>query len=214
MQTAEAQFHDNHLALAKRLFAVHTVDAAFLALKAALVCAPGSTAGVSLFGHIGLLNGGGEGALQGFRRALMLDGRSDPRAWMNYGNALVAADKAADAVDVYHTVLHLDPNHVMAMTQLSVWHLSAGEVDLARSYISELLTRADLPPRAALRLADALRAFGAKANAQSFYDRAICPTPVICCAAYFGRAMVLRRKEAPKAAIADFQRAIWSRRTS
>ena len=208
MQTAEVQFHDDHLALAKRLFAVQAVDAAFLALKAVLVCAPGSTAGVSLLGHIGLLNGGGEGALEGFRRALMLDGRSDPRAWMNYGNALVAADKAAEAVDVYHTVLRLDPNHVMAKTHLSVWHLNAGEGDLARPYVSELVTRADLPPRAALRLADALRAFGAKENARRFYDRAICPTLVICRAAYFGRAMVLRRPEAPKAAITDFQRAL------
>ena len=92
MQIAEAQYHEDYLALAKRLFTERSVDSAYRALKKALVCAPESTAGVSLLGNIRLANGE-EMALAAFRRAVLLDGHSDPRAWMNYGNALVAADK-------------------------------------------------------------------------------------------------------------------------
>ena len=207
MQTAEAQFHDDYLALAKRLFTARAVDAAHRALKKALVCAPESTAGVSLLGNIRLANGGEKMALAAFHRAVLLDGYRDPRAWMNYGNALLVVDDGPRAVDAYRTVLRLDPEHVMAKTQLAVWYLKADMGDLARPYGIDLMARPDLPPRAALALADALRAFGAPDNARRFYARAICPIPTICRAAYFGRAMALRQPEAPTAAIMDFRRA-------
>ena len=148
MQTAEAQFHDDYLALAKRLFTARAVDAAHRALKKALVCAPESTAGVSLLGNIRLANGGEKMALAAFHRAVLLDGYRDPQAWMNYGNALLVVDDGLRAVDAYRTVLRLDPEHVMATTQLAVWYLKADMGDLARPYVIDLMARPDmLPPR-------------------------------------------------------------------
>ncbi|MEC8137489.1 MAG: hypothetical protein VX107_15160, partial [Pseudomonadota bacterium] len=95
----------------------------------------------------------------------------------------------------------------MAKTQLAVWYLQADMGDLARPYLTDLTAQPDMPPRAALVLADALRAFGARNNARLFYNRAICPIPTICRAAYFGRAMASRQPETPTAAIMDFRRA-------
>ncbi len=207
MQTAGAQFHEDYLALAKRLFTARAVDLAYRTLKKALVCSPGSTAGVSLLGNIRLATGSKRKALAAFRRAFLLDERSDPRVLMNYGNALLVANDGPRAVDIFRAVLRLDPDHVMAKTQLAVWHLKADEEDLARPHLIDLTAQANMPPRAALLLADALRAFGARNNARPFYDRAICPNPTVCRAAYFGRAMASRQPKMPEAAIMDFRRA-------
>ena len=208
MKPVEVQFHEGQLDAAKQFFNAKAIDAAFEAVKAVLVCVPESVVGVSLLGHIGLADARGKRALDGFRRAVVLDESGDPRIWMNYGNALVAANRGALAVDIYRTVLCLDPDHVMATTQLAVWHLNAGEGVSSRSYLRKLVMRPDMPAHAALRVAEALRRFGARQNARPFYDRAICPILAICRAAYFGRAMVLRRPAAPELSIIDFQRAL------